>query len=438
MGLHEDLDEGGIGFFWPVAEHEKVELGSEPLRGHLARVGQWARLETLEEDTPAAWLTDARPLYRGIIGSLPQRSVLLLEVTPDGYSRNFGGSRASVEFNAARTVIGEVPLETLKGLDVLSLSARFLGIARWAGRTSSSESIERGPDGRTSAWSMRVEGGEPERVRLKGGGRLVITPDWLTEGAWDERVVLAPTKITCEFSQPQEIWRVLQPLVLVQDLVSFLHRGFIPAHSGSAAVDIRDPDSPRPPPSMWNGLLMVPRPAVRVADSKSRPLVSLKALGGPRGLARWIRTATEHPRAVQPFVGVHRLGPLSSESAMRDAAAGIEYWVAANRRSAPWATSGAPAQIVASHLGRSFRQWSGEPTGWATRFWDVYNELKHNPNVVHDPNVLFDLALSGQLVLAAAVLNEVAGTKRPGAAIFAHHDFDRLGSRLRSALETGP
>lgn len=439
MGLKEDLDKGGIGFFWPVTDDVPMDLNSERLRGHLARDGQWARLETLEEDLdPAAFLTDDRKLYRGIVGSLPERSVVLLEVRPDGYSRNFGSNRASVQFNAARTVIGDVPLDALTGLGVLSLSVRFLGVTLWAGRSSSTETQERSPDGRLRAWTTRVEGGEPERVRLRRGGRLVITPDWLTDGSQHERVVLAPTKVTCEFTRPQEIWTALQPLVLIQDLLSFVHGGFVPAHSGTAELEVGDPDSPRAPTTMWNGLLMETLPGVRVATPRSRPLVSLHQLGGTRGLARWVRIGREHPRAIHPFVGVHRFGPATSETALRDVAAGIEYWVAVHRRTAAWAAKGSPAELLAKHLGRSFQRWSGGSSAWAKRFWRAYNDLKHDPNVAHDPTLLKDLALSGQLALAAAVLNEVAATKRPGQAIFSHVEFSRLGARLQSVVAAAP
>jgi hypothetical protein len=435
LALRDDLNQGRIGFFWPVAHDAPMDLGAEPLRGHLAREGQWARLETLEEDLHAdALMTEDLRRYQGIVGSLPERPVLLLEVRPDGYSRNFGGGRASVQFNAARTVIGDVPLYTLTGLGVRSLSVRFLGVTRWAGRSSVTETSERGLDGRVRAYTTRVEGGEPERVRLPRGGRLVIAPDWLTEGSRDERLVLAPTKVTCEFNRPQDIWTVLQPLVLVQDLLSFVHRGFVPAHSGTAEVEVSDPDSPRPRPSMWNGLLMETIPGVDVASTQLRPLVSLQQLGGPRGLARWIRIGTDHPRAIDPFVGVHRFGPATRETALRDVAAGIEYWVAAHRRTASWAAEGPHAEVVAKHLGRSFLRWSGGSVAWATRFWAANNDLKHNPNVAHDPMILADLAWSGRLVLAAAVLNEVAGTKRPAESIFSHVAFDRLGARIKAMV----
>lgn len=435
MGLKEDLENGGIGYFWPVTDDARLDLTSEPLRGHLARDGQWVRLVTLEDDPhPTALLTNDRQSYQGIVGSLPGQSVVLLEVRPDGYSRNFGGNRASVQFNAARTVIGDVPLDALKGLGLLSLSVRFPGVARWAGRSSLTETPERGPDGRLRAWTTRVEGGEPERVRLRSGGRLVITPDWLTDGSQHERVVLAPTKLTCEFTRPQDIWAALQPLVLVQDLLSFVHGGFVPAQSGTAEFEVRDPERPRVPTTMWNGLLMETLPGVRVATSRARPLASLHQLGGTRGLARWVHIGREHRRAIHPFVAAHRFGNVTSETALREVAAGIEYWVAVHRRTAPWASKGPPAELLAKHLGRSFHRWSGGSSAWAKRFWRVYNDLKHDPNVAHNPDLLNDLALSGQLALAAAVLNEVATTKRPGEAIFSHGEFSQLGARLRSMV----
>lgn len=436
MGLSEDLDVGSLGFFWPIEAATNLDLDSDPLRGHLRKVGHWAVLEALEEDVEAAWLRYNPASHDAVAGVLVDHSVMLLEVQSGGHIHNFGGFKASVQRHEARTVLNHIPLDRLRSEKLTAMQARFLGISHWAGMSAVTEKFEHDQHGRGKAWSVRVESTSSASARLRGGGILTIEPHWRTEGRAEYRTVTAPIAISCRFPTPRPVWDLLKPLAQVQDLLSFLHGGFVAAQSGTASLHLRRkvPDL-RTLPELWNGLLMVCPPSAPALPKNPIVLMTLQELGGMRGLARWVHLANTHPRAVQPFLRMYRHGPTTAELGLMEAAAGIEYWVNVHKSSAKWARfKGSHTKRLASNLGRDFKSWIADPDGWAELFRTTNNKLKHDPNAALDPHLVADLAHSGRLALAAAVLNEAALTKTPGRSVFAGLRFQDIGERLRSAL----
>ena len=317
------------------------------------------------------------------------------------------------------------------------MKARFLGVSRWAGMSAITETVEWDEFSRGKSWTARAESPDAVRSRLRGGGSLLVEAGWRTEGETDRRVVAAPIEISCVYPSARPVWSVLEPLVRVQDLLSFLYGGFISAHSGTVSLHLRTSAEPEMelPPALWNGLLMDPSPTAPSLPRNADALMTLQQLGGPRGLARWVHLSTTYPRAVRPFLNHYRYGSTTTELGVMEAAAGIDYWVNAHARSAAWAKGGGShTERLALHLGRAFKGWVSDPVEWAELLRTTNNKLKHDPNAALDPQLLADLALSAQLVLAAATLNEVARTKGPGTAIFTSYRFDRLRQRMRTAL----
>ena len=435
MGLAEDLSAGSIGFFWHIPAGLKPDLGSEPHRGHVRTDGAWALVETLEEDAEEAWLReDDPPEIEGIAAALATSSALLLEVQDNGYSTNIGGWRASIRRHRARTVVAPVPFDRLRTVKASSLQAHFFGVSKWAGMTAATESVETDAGGRGKSWSMRLESPPPQRSRLVDRRALVLQADWAAKGPHDQRTVTAPVAISCESKVPRRAWDLLEPLLRVQDLLSFIHGGFVAADTGTATLDLRS-DSQRPQgrSTLWNGALMVPSPAAPALPSNPIPYLDVATMGGAPGLSRWVNICLNHPRAVRPFLTPYRYGSPPPELALMETATGIEYWVNANRKHS-WADKarGPHAAALGRHVGVGFTQWIGNTPAWAEEFRQTNNGLKHNPASTFDPNVISDLALSGRLLLAAAILDGVARNHQPSRSIFNSFRIYALRDRLRA------
>lgn len=85
-------------------------------------------------------------------------------------------------------------------------------------------------------------------------------------------------------------------------------------------------------------------------------------------------------------------------------------------------------------MGAPFREWIGDPVGWARRFWDAYNLLKHRPNESYDPYEISLLARTGAVLLQCAVLNRAGASRRPAQAICQSHRYYELGRQARESL----
>lgn len=251
-------------------------------------------------------------------------------------------------------------------------------------------------------------------------------------GPADQRTLHAPIAISCTSQRRRETWDLLQPLLFVQDLLNFAFGGFVAAEGGTATVDIAPPTDGRtePSPSLWSGPLMVRAPATTAPESMSAfPLFSLQTLGGAAGLARWVRLCERHGRATAPVVRPFRFGAVTPSVGMLETAAGIESWVKSNRPAA-W-TKGPFATVLARRVGRSFSDWVGDPEKWSKAFWGTYNKLKHDTTYDPDQFEVQDLLVSGRYLLAAALLDRVAGTKAPSGQIFTKPRLNAVGLRLR-------
>jgi hypothetical protein len=426
----DSVRDGTIGFFWP-SQGAVPDLNEDtPVRGHIRLDGPLARIETLVEDVEQEWFdfdTDSdRPV--AVVGLTPTTALLMLEIAGPYSTRSFG-TRASTNSYRARTVVG-CDVSLLSAVQPLGLHAHFEEIGNWAGLPSTVERGTENPDGTMSSWTVEVAGGEPSESALGSGRALRIDSHWSVSGTSSRRVVGSAVTIGCIGTRSRDPWELLQPLLQIQNLLNLAFGGFVAAAGGSADLVI-NADRRLPKPWLWNGALMHIPAGAAPAKMTEIPLFTLETLGGTSALRRWVNVERAHPRAVAPVVGVYRNGPGSAGQTILEVAAGIEYWVKSHRP-AQWARPNRFATALAGRVGRSFSEWVGDPEAWAAAFWLANNQLKHEPTLVPDPNDLADLAISGRLLLTAAILDKVAASKKASSEVFRHHRYLALRERLRS------
>lgn len=433
---------GSLGLFY-TGEQDETELVT--LRGYLDRDAGWARLQTLDEQ-------DA-PLFPGpsapdqILGRVATTSVLLLEIPPPATSRSLAGQRVSTRTYRARTVVADVPVDRLLTNRVSLLQADFLGITHWAGLQPVFTESDHDDAGRVTGYRLALSSQEPLTVAITRSRTLELSVDWSVTGSPDTPSVYAPVTVTCRARRPRQVWELLQPLLRVQELISLAHSGFTPATGGKCvphlAVHSGEPDQFVAPDDhllrrpMWNGALMVASPATALMKPTNVPAFGIESLGGVAGLRRWIALTESHDRATAVLTEPYRLGQTSAGSTLRSAANGIEYWVAAHRRTAAWTQlpggtkKASPAKALARHAGDHFKNWVGDPDRWAEEFWDSYNALKHDPSFLIDQPQLRELAESGRYLLASVLLDRVGRSRTPSSHLLNSGRIYQLGFALR-------
>lgn len=433
-----DIDEvlaGSLGFFIPKATTGPEPASQGRVAGYVHIDGRYAVIDTLVERPADDWLTSTAPAPSSIAAIMPEDSALFLEVQGPSPTTRFGGLRASTHRYRSRTVVGAAPIDGLRSDWLMSLTAEFAEIGRWAGISTTREEHEKYADGRLKSWSMSLEDSFEPRTCVLGRGReLVLSTTWRVDGPVDGRKIWAPVTIGCRSSRPRTAWDLVEPLLRVQDLLSLAFDGFVAASGAGAELDL--------PPSddhvvractCWNGSLMVRGPGATPPNSMTEfPLFYLETVGGLPGLARWISLYDRYPGIPRTVVDRYRLGANSPEVHLTQVASGIERWVKAHRP-AHWATAHKYASALVTHLGRLCADWIGDPQGWSKEFWEANDSLKHESKRV-DPWRMNDLATCGQLMLAAALLDQVAGSRTPSRSIFQHHRAVHLGMRMRESF----
>ncbi|MEU8209995.1 hypothetical protein AB0B85_12455 [Micromonospora sp. NPDC049044] len=418
--------DGTIGWFWPWYEKPR-RISAEPERGYIRLIApDTVELTALDEDAFRDDGGEHIPRPRLITGATERGGLLMLDVKGVGLKTRMGGSAASVRHYRARTLLANAPIEDIRSERLRSLSAHFFGISRWFGLTGARESVSRDQEGRLTGFTVRVESQPEASIRIPGGREVAISPYWSTRGSADRRTINAPVELECRSARPQSLWALRQPLLRIQDLISFCYEGSITAEGGLATPDLTKeaPEELR----LWDAWLMVTRPGVVQAARKDFPLLTLQELGGMPSLRRWLILCSNHLRAVRPVIEPYRYGKASPPVRILEIAAAMEYWVATHRRTTAWAKESCCrrrgqgcgwAWPIARSVGGSFDQWVGDSREWSHRFWGTYNKLKHEPEYVFDEYELATLAESASLLLAVALLCRVSRNKEPARRLFA-------------------
>ncbi|MEU7654874.1 HEPN domain-containing protein [Micromonospora taraxaci] len=416
---------GSIGWFWP-ADIKPRDINEDPERGYLRLLPtNLIELTSLDEDPFESRKSSALRRPRLITGATENGGVLILNITGRSTKTTMGGSIASVRSYRAQSVLVGVTIDHVLSEKLTSVSAHFFGLSPWLGVSAVSEKALTTEKSRLKAFEVRVESSPEQVVKISRGREVAISAYWNTAGSRDRRTIYAPGQIQCRSVRPKTLWELREPILRIQDLMSWCFGGFIRSESGLAEPDLSE--EPDATPRLWDKNLMTVPGAVAEAKDKGFPILQLSDIGGIRALGRWLSLCDKHLRAVRPLIEPFRQGKASPPLRMLEVASAMEYWVATHRRTTQWAKAKCLlpkhngcgyAWTLANHVGDTFGQWVGDRDAWAHSFWETYNKLKHEPGYVIDEYKLSVLADTGALLLAAELLSRVAGNKEPARALF--------------------
>lgn len=428
----ERILKGDMGLCFPRRGRPSLDRrGME--RGYV-KLGDSGLLEvsTLDEDARLSSLDASikHPACMAVVTAAG--SYVLLDMRAAGNTLAFGGPRASVKRYRARGVLSEVDPRDMESVRFRAVSLMFTNLERWGGMTAVEHKQEHFETGRLKSWTVHLEAPPDLSQRLASGLHLDIGAYWSIATGAAEQMIRAPLTITCRSESPVPLRRLLKPLRLIQDLISFEHRIFMPATDGRADPHLRR--EPEARPHFWHSFFMRPGVSLEEIHKASRfPLVGLVQLGGIEAVGRWLNLAVKHPLVYEGAFGRYRRAPESDRARLIEVAMAIERWEKLNRRCV-WVRGRPRAQATACRLGVAFEEWTGDAVAWSKKFWDAYNCVKHEKGLKGIPPVwqLEAYADSGELALAALLLNRAANNSKPANSIFDH--AWNLGERIRTIL----
>lgn len=356
---------------------------------------------------------------------------------------NVMGERASTQTVRTRGVIVNVPLAALKDDKFLAVELEIPQVTRWAGLTS----IEEKAEGSPRQFTAKTVGVEPLELEIRRGFKLKLDSTWHVDGPDDRRTINAPLVVGTSSRTPRKWHDHLVPLLAVQDLINLAHERFVPAERARVEFRIDDDGLPRESATLWNSRLMAlpRRGGVSSPESMTRlPLFYLGHIGGVQGLRNWIRLDTKHPRATGPLTNAYRYGEAGVEVHLIEIALGMEYWTRLHNEQLKraWAKprkrgkKNEPLPMaMGRHVGPAFTDFvGGNLDAWVDLFWGTYNSLKHAPNFEYDPYEVETLGETGALLLLGALLNRVAGNRRPMKVLTSSVRTQRLKERVQKLV----
>ncbi|MEV7377907.1 HEPN domain-containing protein [Streptomyces lydicus] len=436
------LMSGTVGFFWPISA--TGHFNEDPERGFVSKANL-GRLEvrTLNENPDSdAFSSSSRVRPHAIVSLFPEGSAVILNISNHGGTSNIGGRRASAYSYTGRTAISGFPVEQLLAarvdVRVKELHAHFPGISQWAGLKVTEMEHERKPDGRVSAAVVRLK--SPEEVRaVLGPLSLVIGGHWEVDNGDDRASIYSPVSIGVKAKRARNVAELLEMLVRVQDLVNVAYDTYMPVDGGIAVMSAEA--APDPNPRFWSDRLME-GPGHHVARSGRRglPLFTLADMNGASGVSRWVRLYDEFPSVFDAVVTPYRVGSMSWSGYMRETAVGIDRLIAASKAKGrpAWASVRPQSYALARRVGAPFADFVGDVKEWADLFWAVYNGGKHHANYDPDLRGLSTLAISGNLLLTAYLLQRCGMPRVALDRIFRDRVNFQLRAQVRELVKNPP
>lgn len=311
------------------------------------------------------------------------------------------------------------------------MSASFALSDQWDGLPRFQEEWVQDEVGRAVGWAGRTPNASAYSTNLTDDRRLTVLVDWSIDGSHQERRVSQLTRFTVESSSPRELWDLLEPLLIVQDLINVAHRGFVAAESGRAVADLDNLDERRMPTWFWSAPIHHRASHLPEVDmQRTYPLFTLADIGGIDGLARWVQLGQQHPRGLSPITRPLRQGPLSPEVGILETAAAMKYWAKAHKLVQE---TGEPrfVQALIEQVKEPFIEFCGDPEIWTNLFWQSNNAIKHASEIAHGDDELIFLARSALYLLAAVALAHVAQSQTPAKALLKSPNLQSLSNALR-------
>lgn len=430
---------GAMGAFAEVAESQpRFVLAEDKLtEGYLKLSDGQLRLRLMPDDPTAGFWSGFEEANRAqtFVGATEHGPVLISEARLDQWTRSFGGSTVPVDEMRCSSLVAGMDVEQLTTSRVRAVRAVFMGEApaRWAGVLDYAATPRLNRSKTVVGFDIRVRKGKQLRVSLPGGLEISLGQHWRAVPEIQSGLGLEfGLRVELRAAAPRPIGELVPLLFTIQDLLGLAFAGYVRASRASAWIPRAD--RRKQFLDMWQFGLM-PDPgdiAVGQGEMGKRPMFALSDLGGPDGLRRWIKLYESHPRVMQAMRNSIRFVAPAPEAGLLDVAAVIEHWVNAHK-GRQWISAGkGKAEPLALRAGVPFRDWVGHPSAWASDFWRHYNGIKHNPSFVWSGGHVADLGEAGRLLLLAALLDRVAGSRAPSKELFRSHHNLKLGRALRN------
>ncbi|QLL08990.1 HEPN domain-containing protein [Mycobacterium vicinigordonae] len=436
---------GSVGYVWPF--FEKSGFDNQVYAGHLAQSDDRFKVSVLAPSPIGVGLGPLEGQKRipsSLLAVSEVHGTLAFDITRIGGTTNIGGVKASSRDYYCRAIAVGFPADELKSSRMYEMAAYFPGLEHWSRIRGSKSEVKHDEYHRPTVINTTIRSAPEQVTRFSKYQTLVVSTHFEVTGPRDDRRAYTPLSIS-SITESAVDWRFhMNVLLSIQNLISLCWDGFVRADGGYVRLDLSEPEETSNA-KLWSQRLMEIPAAVQPAPpSTTFPLVRYETLGGVDGLRRWVRLAEAHPRAVGPITSRNRVArsPVV-ESVLHDICVAIEYWVNYHKSikrswAKPRSQRDSQAERLARWVGNEFGEFVGDPQKWARSLWQHYGDLKHQPTLSYDPYELYLLADSARILLTCALLNRVAGTKRPTRALCRATQNHDTGYDVRDLLDTQP
>lgn len=409
--------DGVVGYFQPL-----TDPAVSPAPGAVRLTDKHCEITVLAEDEhlSAQLPIDAAAVY----GDTEAGSVLLMALTHRQTAWN--GIRTA---RYRSTCLALNPSPSVVDADLVSeVRLDYLGLSGWAGERVSDEPIVE--DGQRVGWRAEVRWQRGAPVELDEGYTLRISSGYALEGTFDRRVLRSPLMFSVASKQRQSVGEHLVRLDALYALIAIAHRDVPIAASGWVKFDQAEAGYCE----LWDRTMVDHSDASHVTHSFGH--FGLEHLGGPEGVAGWVRLVLEHRRAVEPVVRPSLFPHQTPEARLLSTAAAMEYWVKFNAVQHAWAAKqpGVPLPAALTRVvDPSWSDWIGDSGGWVGQFWNTYLDIKHYRGQPADARRVHALELAGRWLLCAALLDHCTQGRGPSGHLFTR-GLSHLGRDLRKEL----
>ncbi|MDP9458772.1 MAG: hypothetical protein M3Q22_00505 [Actinomycetota bacterium] len=236
MGKLADLMDGTVGYFWPdldgAGELDRALAG----HAHLGPEGQLL-IDVLSPITgELPWFAEPEKLPHSLMAATAVTGALFLDIRGVRHQNIFGSYRPDTRQYRCGAVVIDAPIHRLRSHGLLSVTAFFPGIGRWAGLSASEETPEMTEDGRLLSLSVKLQSSDDLSERLPGGKTLSLSTHWQVDGPIDRRVIYAPVSLTVSNARPSTWIELIKPLMAIQGLISLAFNGLVLADGGQVKL----------------------------------------------------------------------------------------------------------------------------------------------------------------------------------------------------------